>query len=142
MCRWTTRFSRCLRPHLRHRPSLTLRSPTHRRTSVAYCRLALPVLILNPSAVEGEGSYALRCQLHRSFASLRMTARIYLLRTFAFEETMFNRVRIFWIAFTMIALALTASAQDVTLDSDTLSGLPIRAIGPAAMGGRIADIAA
>jgi photosystem II stability/assembly factor-like uncharacterized protein len=34
------------------------------------------------------------------------------------------------------------SAQDVTLDSDTLSGLPIRAIGPAAMGGRIADIAA
>jgi len=55
---------------------------------------------------------------------------------------MFNRVGIFWIAFTMIASALTASAQDVTLDSDTLSGLPIRAIGPAAMGGRIADIAA
>jgi photosystem II stability/assembly factor-like uncharacterized protein len=58
---------------------------------------------------------------------------------------MFNRVRIFWIAFSVFAvasLALSASAQDVTLDSDTLSGLPIRAIGPAAMGGRIADIAA
>ena len=55
---------------------------------------------------------------------------------------MFNRVRIFWLAFFVLALALTASAQDVTLDSDTVSGLPIRAIGPAAMGGRIADIAA
>ena len=55
---------------------------------------------------------------------------------------MFNRVRIFWIAFSAIALALSAPAQDVTLDSDTLSGLPIRAIGPAATGGRIADIAA
>ena len=42
----------------------------------------------------------------------------------------------------IFALAFAASAQDVTLDSDTLSGLPIRAIGPAAMGGRIADIAA
>src|SRR6202008_4990428 len=37
---------------------------------------------------------------------------------------------------------LTLTAQDVTLDSDTISGLPIPAIGPAAMGGRIADIAA
>lgn len=55
---------------------------------------------------------------------------------------MFTRLRIFCIAFSVIALALAASAQDVTLDSDTLSGLPIRAIGPAAMGGRIADIAA
>lgn len=55
---------------------------------------------------------------------------------------MFNRVRIVSIAFSAIALALAASAQDVPLDSDTLSGLPIRAIGPAAMGGRIADIAA
>jgi photosystem II stability/assembly factor-like uncharacterized protein len=55
---------------------------------------------------------------------------------------MFNCVRIFWIAFSVIALVLGASAQDVTLDSDTLSGLPIRAIGPAAMGGRIADITA
>lgn len=63
---------------------------------------------------------------------------------FHFEEIMFNRARIFWI-FWIVAfasLALSASAQDVTLDSDTLSGLPIRAIGPAAMGGRIADIAA
>ncbi len=42
----------------------------------------------------------------------------------------------------LISLALGVSAQDVTLDSDTISGLPIRAIGPAAMGGRIADIAA
>jgi photosystem II stability/assembly factor-like uncharacterized protein len=57
---------------------------------------------------------------------------------------MFNRVRIFWIVsvIAMAALSNAASAQDVTLDSDTLSGLPIRAIGPAAMGGRIADIAA
>jgi photosystem II stability/assembly factor-like uncharacterized protein len=55
---------------------------------------------------------------------------------------MSNRVRIFWIALFIVAVTLTASAQDVTLDSDTLSGLPIRAIGPAAMGGRIADIAA
>jgi photosystem II stability/assembly factor-like uncharacterized protein len=55
---------------------------------------------------------------------------------------MFNRVRIFWIAFSVFALTLAVSAQDLTLDSDTLSGLPIRAIGPAAMGGRIADIAA
>src|SRR5271156_633197 len=39
-------------------------------------------------------------------------------------------------------IALPATAQDVTLDSDVISGLPIRAIGPAVMGGRIADIAA
>jgi len=55
---------------------------------------------------------------------------------------MFDRVRIFWIACFVVAFALAASAQDATLDSDTLSGLPIRSIGPAAMGGRIADIAA
>ena len=58
---------------------------------------------------------------------------------------MFNRARFFWIAstlFVLASLALTVVAQDVTLDSDTLSGLPIRSIGPAAMGGRIADIAA
>jgi photosystem II stability/assembly factor-like uncharacterized protein len=55
---------------------------------------------------------------------------------------MFNRVRGFSLAISIIALVLPASAQDVTLDSDTLSGLPIRAVGPAAMGGRIADIAA
>src|SRR5215831_360503 len=39
-------------------------------------------------------------------------------------------------------LALAVFAQDVTLDSDMISGLPIRSIGPAAMGGRVADIAA
>jgi photosystem II stability/assembly factor-like uncharacterized protein len=55
---------------------------------------------------------------------------------------MFNRVRIFCVAFSVLILALATSAQEVTLDSDTLSGLPIRAIGPAATGGRIADIAA
>jgi photosystem II stability/assembly factor-like uncharacterized protein len=55
---------------------------------------------------------------------------------------MFNRVRFFCLAISVIALVLAASAQDVTLDSDTLSGLPIRAIGPAATGGRIADIVA
>ena len=42
----------------------------------------------------------------------------------------------------LLSLALVVCAQDVTLDSDTVSGLPIRGIGPAAMGGRIADIAA
>ncbi|MBZ5663894.1 MAG: glycosyl hydrolase [Acidobacteriia bacterium] len=55
---------------------------------------------------------------------------------------MLNRVRIFCLAISVITLVTVASAQDVTLDSDTLSGLPIRAIGPAAMGGRIADITA
>lgn len=55
---------------------------------------------------------------------------------------MFNCVRFFCLAVSVIALAFAASAQDVTLDSDTLSGLPIRAIGPAATGGRIADIVA
>ncbi len=59
-----------------------------------------------------------------------------------FNGTMFNPVRISWIACFIVALTLAASAQDVTLDSDTLSGLPIRSIGPAATGGRIADIAA
>jgi len=42
----------------------------------------------------------------------------------------------------LFCFSLIALSQDVTLDSDTISGLPIRAIGPAAMGGRIADIAA
>lgn len=53
---------------------------------------------------------------------------------------MVTRLRALWMVLFVIMLALTASAQDVTLDSDTLSGLPIRSIGPAAMGGRIADI--
>ena len=55
---------------------------------------------------------------------------------------MSNRLGWLWVVLCVVALAMAASAQDVTLDSDTLSGLPIRAIGPAAMGGRIADIAA
>ncbi len=50
-----------------------------------------------------------------------------------------NRLRLLY---AVLALTLTAFAQDVTLESDALSGLPIRSIGPAAMGGRIADIAA
>src|SRR5580693_5318822 len=59
-----------------------------------------------------------------------------------FNGTMCDRVRIFWTVFFVLALALCVSAEDVTLDSDTLSGLPIRPIGPAATGGRIADITA
>src|SRR5208282_3549826 len=55
---------------------------------------------------------------------------------------MLNRARLLCVAFFSLTLALTASAQDAVLDSDSVSGLPIRAIGPAAMGGRIADIAA
>ncbi|MGA2005156.1 MAG: glycosyl hydrolase [Terriglobales bacterium] len=56
---------------------------------------------------------------------------------------MVTRLRALWMVLFVVVLAMVASAQDdVTLDSDTLSGLPIRAIGPAAMGGRIADIAA
>jgi photosystem II stability/assembly factor-like uncharacterized protein len=50
------------------------------------------------------------------------------------------RHRLLWIVVSIAALSLSLSAQDVTLDSDSISGLPIRAIGPAAMGGRIADI--
>jgi photosystem II stability/assembly factor-like uncharacterized protein len=57
-------------------------------------------------------------------------------------------LRSLWMVLVVIALAATlasvvempVAAQEVTLDSDTLSGLPIRAIGPAAMGGRVADI--
>jgi photosystem II stability/assembly factor-like uncharacterized protein len=58
------------------------------------------------------------------------------------KGTMSGRVRIFWMACFVLSLAIIAPAQDVTLDSDTLSGLPIRSIGPAATGGRIADIVA
>jgi photosystem II stability/assembly factor-like uncharacterized protein len=59
-----------------------------------------------------------------------------------FNGTMSDRVRIFGAVLFALALATFAVAQDVTLDSDTLSGLPIRSIGPAATGGRIADIVA
>jgi photosystem II stability/assembly factor-like uncharacterized protein len=58
---------------------------------------------------------------------------------------MMNRVRSLLIGLSAIAftfISFSAAAQDVTLDSDTLSGLPIRAIGPAVTGGRIADIVA
>ena len=44
-----------------------------------------------------------------------------------FNGTMCDRVRIFWTAFFSSSLwRFVAAAQDVTLDSDTLSGLPIR----------------
>src|ERR1700690_561601 len=59
---------------------------------------------------------------------------------------MLGRLRLLWMvlfvsAFSFV-LPLPAVAQDVALDSDVISGLPIRAIGPAVMGGRIADITA
>ncbi len=53
-----------------------------------------------------------------------------------------NRLRLFCLASVAFILALNVFAQDVTLDSNTLSGLPIREIGPAVTGGRIADITA
>ncbi len=55
---------------------------------------------------------------------------------------MTNRWLLLWTLFCVVAVAGFSYPQDVSLDSDTLSGLPIRAIGPAAMGGRIADIVA
>ena len=55
---------------------------------------------------------------------------------------MLVRLRLFCLAAAVSLLAIPAFTQDVTFDSDVISGLPIRAIGPAAMGGRIADIAA
>jgi hypothetical protein len=54
---------------------------------------------------------------------------------------MSNRPRLL-LVLCVLSVAVALPAQDVTLDSDTISGLPIRSIGPAAMGGRIADIAA
>src|SRR5258705_3570932 len=58
-----------------------------------------------------------------------------------YEVIMSNRLRVLPVV-CLLFFAITMTAQDVTLDSDTISGLPIRAVGPAAMGGRIADIAA
>ncbi len=56
---------------------------------------------------------------------------------------MSNRLRLFVISTILIAsLSFFAAAQEVTIDSDTFSGLGVRPIGPAAMGGRIADITA
>jgi hypothetical protein len=60
---------------------------------------------------------------------------------FPYEVIMSNRSRVL-LSVCVLSSALFVTAQDVTLESDTISGLPIRAIGPAAMGGRIADIAA
>src|SRR5215471_1195847 len=60
---------------------------------------------------------------------------------FPCEVIMSDRSRVLAVV-CLLFLSLGVMAQDVTLDSDTVSGLPIRSIGPAAMGGRIADIAA
>lgn len=50
--------------------------------------------------------------------------------------------RRFAIVFALSAFAFSAVAQDVAIDSDIFSGLSARSLGPAVMGGRIADIAA
>src|SRR5581483_3254134 len=42
----------------------------------------------------------------------------------------------------LLSAVVSVAAQDVTIDSDTFSGLQARAIGPAVMGGRIADMVA
>ena len=55
---------------------------------------------------------------------------------------MLKRMRFSTLALLIASLPTFAAAQEVTVDSDTFSGLTARAIGPAAMGGRIADIAA
>jgi len=56
---------------------------------------------------------------------------------------MLNRLRLFvLLVFIASLLSGVATAQDVTIDSDTFSGLGARPIGPAVMGGRIADLTA
>ena len=55
---------------------------------------------------------------------------------------MSNRLRLFAFALLLASLSILVAAQEVTVDSDTFSGLSARPIGPAAMGGRIADIVA
>jgi photosystem II stability/assembly factor-like uncharacterized protein len=55
---------------------------------------------------------------------------------------MLIRLRLFAVALFFASLSILAAAQEVTVDSDTFSGLAARPIGPAAMGGRIADIVA
>ena len=55
---------------------------------------------------------------------------------------MINRLRLFTLVMLTVSLAVFAAAQEVTVDSETFSGLAARPIGPAAMGGRIADISA
>src|SRR5208283_6051611 len=55
---------------------------------------------------------------------------------------MLNRLRLLAVALLVASVSGVTLAQEVTVDSDTLSGLAARPIGPAAMGGRIADITA
>src|SRR5271157_6450629 len=55
---------------------------------------------------------------------------------------MLNRLRLLAVALLVASVSGVTLAQEVTVDSDTFSGLSARAIGPAAMGGRIADIVA
>jgi photosystem II stability/assembly factor-like uncharacterized protein len=55
---------------------------------------------------------------------------------------MSNRLRPFPLVVIIAFLSVFAAAQEVTVDSDTFSGLGARPIGPAAMGGRIADLTA
>ena len=58
---------------------------------------------------------------------------------------MLNRLSTLIAICVVIALCLSALpllAQTVPIDSDTFSGFQARSIGPAVMGGRIADIAA
>ena len=58
------------------------------------------------------------------------------------RHVMLNRLRLFAFAVLLVSFAIFVAAQEVTVDSDTFSGLSARPIGPAAMGGRIADIVA
>ncbi len=55
---------------------------------------------------------------------------------------MLNRLRLFAFALLLSSFTILVAAQEVMVDSDTFSGLSARPIGPAAMGGRIADIVA
>jgi len=55
---------------------------------------------------------------------------------------MLNRLRLLAVALLVASVSGVTLAQEVTVDSDTFSGLSARPIGPAAMGGRIADIVA
>ena len=55
---------------------------------------------------------------------------------------MLSRLRLFAFALLLVSFAILVAAQEVTVDSDTFSGLSARPIGPAVMGGRIADITA
>jgi photosystem II stability/assembly factor-like uncharacterized protein len=65
-----------------------------------------------------------------------------LLLRFLVEVIMKKALQMLLVVLCAVELNLASFAQELTLDSDTVSGLPIRAIGPAVMGGRIADITA